>query len=349
MHAPSSQRFSVFLTSASVLIGALLFTGCSGSGSGGSPASTSVLSLGSFPGNGTTVHCARMTFELTGPEGESFDVTSMGQVVAEGVFPVGSGTFLVHNVPLAVGQNTIAFRTPAGAVNGDSISRNVVVAGPLVDPVRYSPSPSFVHSPETSTGLVLDLRGDADPAAGYLLDFEGDGIAEQSQTSVIDTVVLPGVGTYKPTIAIRNSSGYLFSNLPEHTERISVLEEAAFDPSLELAVGDVVDGLIAVGESGELWVLSSGSGTIRTFDRAGQLIRTLDIYSAVGAGSMHLAGNGDLYVADVQGHQVFRFLEASGYQPDTSLSSIGAFGVYGSGAGEFSSPSSCSASTTLPH
>lgn len=252
---------------------------------------------------------------------------------------VKSGTsFFVHDVELSPGTNQVTLT----GTRPDGSTRQLVLnlqrsPGPGYA-VNFTASPELAESTPATVTFALQWTLPAPPTQ-VLLDPTRDGTFDLVQAiGAALTATYANAGTFKPRLLVRTADNQLISMPGEHSPTIRIVPATAPDPALAIAgAGNGILDLDLDPTTGNLFVLASGDGVVRVFDRDRSPVRTIALPGVQTAAGIGLDTAANLYVADRAGNQVLKLL-APNYQPDPLVGAGGRFGAAGNGPGQFAAP-----------
>lgn len=330
--------FSILL----LLIGAFSLA-CS-DGNGGQAASFTINVL-SPPTAGVTISTLRVTVEVEAQALTSVRITDgRGE---SGVGVLNGPRFLVFNAGLVPGNNTI---TVVGTrADGSSASKvlNLSVAVPQDDGPSVVVSPRYLSSAPAPATLSMTT---AIAAQEMLVDIDGDGLIEfEGSFNPVFAVTYPNLGDFVPIVTIRTASNVLLSTFPEDTAGISVLSSSVpVSQVIQAPPGSLPFRKLAQNQvSHTIGALTATA--VHEFTTQGALVRTIPLSTATNAVGLSFDQYSNLYVVDQSQHRVFRYLAASNYAPDPALGQGGGFGSFGTGPGQFNSPTDIAVDSFAPN
>ncbi len=265
--------------------------------------------------------------------------TTTGSIVYDGHAALDQpDEFFVYNVLLSDGENEISIE---GVDSGGAVRTLPLIVTAAAQPnaeVAFGVSPQFAES--TPVSVLFQVHTSIANPTETLIDSNGDGSIDHRQPFDQPLKVeFKSVGSHRPRILVRDKDGILVSSLPASSPSVRIVDPTVPDPKLRIPVGKEPADLEYDAIRKQLFVLARGSNEVSIHDDKFRVIRTVHIGSAVSLSGIAVDRTGNLYAVDSGGHQVFKYLAATNYSPDTLISPIGGFGSQGSGQGQFESPS----------
>jgi hypothetical protein len=302
----------------------------------------------SAPANNSSITTTRVN--VTGTFVEPF----LKQITVNGVTAfINGNSFEALNVPLKPGANTVIATIEESSVAGifNNIAQTTATASITVngsstpvDPVQLTATPLAGFAP---LSVSFQITANAPGAFQQVLyDFNGDGVTDQTANNLNSiSHTYSDAGEYFPVVTVVTSSGRSsspggWSSGDPNRLRINVQTPPVLQSASTISVTDPVD--LKTTASGNLYVLSGSTATIREYDSGGNLIRSLAGIGTSPSG-LDVDSAGNVYVAVTGDNQVLKFSPAtSSFQLDTTFGTNGRIGKsdksLGLGNGEFNSP-----------
>ena len=284
------------------------------------------------PANSSSFNTDRINVQGT------FTESSLKRITVNDVVAFISGnTFAALNVPLLEGPNTIT--ATAEDIAGNQTSASITVNGSAtpVDAVQLQATP---------VGGFAPLQVTFTPSAAVpgtiqqvLYDFTGDNTTFQTANDLNPiTHTYTSAGEFFPVVTIQTTAGRFSSaggwNAPFGRLRVNVQT-----PPVLVSVINVTDPVdLKWMPGGNLYVLSRSTATLREYDSAGTVVRSLSGIGSTPTG-LDVDTSGNAYVALSGENHVAKDKPAGGsFQLDTSFNGTGVMGSAGSGDGQFNTP-----------
>lgn len=194
------------------------------------------------PANGDTINKAK-TMVRGSFKSETRDVgVTVNGVIAE----INGNEWIANEVPLVIGENTIAATVKEGTGNSAETSITINTTD-ITQWVRLSSNLKSGIAPLTTYfSVTTELPN---PVTGYQMDFEGDGVLDYTGSAVEDiSYTYSAEGVYYPTVTVTDNQGNTYSD----TIAITVMNKEEIDALLKgkwegmkgaLTMGDIEGAL----------------------------------------------------------------------------------------------------------
>ena len=329
-------------------------------GDAGNYSVVAVNSLGVAASSNATL--ALISIAITSPQaGATFSVSNLdvlGTVTSsaqiQSVTVNGTAAFLNGNaftawyVPLIPGTNLLV--VVAQDVNGNQNQTNITVMANTnqADPLILIPSVTEGNAPLT-VNFSIDSSGLPGTVQSVTWDWQGDGIADLTNATLVGQSHTYGVGTYFPVVTVNTTQGTFSSGggLDSDMEENPVTIVASIPPTniWSLSVTNPVG--VKANADGSVYVLTVNPSTFLLCASNGTIVRSMNLTGT--CGGFDVDTNGNVYIAMTASNQVSKWNPDSGtsFTSDTSFGDVGyadvgyignSDGTSGSGSYQFNRP-----------
>lgn len=284
-----------------------------------------------YPCDGQSILSYEVDLEIEKKGLKNILVTSALNAV--GVTVVGSSA-LAKGVLLLPGENVIEISAKKG---GKKVNSHLTLFAPEVaepQTVELSISPSIGEAAPLNVEVTVTTSGISESTA-YLVDKNGDGIIDLQLPPVSPfSLSFTAAGTFPVVVTVQTSDGH---NVTSPAALVSILPPIGTGDGT-IALGSQILDMEYEAQTRRLFVLTTVK-TVKIVDLSTGAIKLVALPGTISPRGIGLDAQSNILVADSGKESIFRFLAATNYQPDSSISPSGSFGSPGSYFSQFSTVS----------